>query len=299
MAVGATATHREVVSFFTYFNESVEGLDVGAPVSFRGVKVGSVGAITIALDRRMVEVRADIDADAVERLGILPKGKLKRGAPPVPPPPDLRTQLGSQGLTGNRYVAVDFFDPVTNPPPQLSFQPQERYVPAARSLSKGLEDSVTKAADRLAELADVTLTVMRRVDAIVADLERGHAGEVAVDILRRSASAVGELDRVLRGLNRAKLPENANATLDAVRMAIDKFDNVLESLEGSNGLVAVTRHSVAAFGNVGQNLDGATRDLNQMLGEIREAASAVRWLADELERQPDVLVKGRATGSAR
>ena len=299
VALGTTATRREVAPVFTYFNESVQGLEVGAPVDFRGVKIGSVGEITIAPDHRMVQVRMDADVASMERLGLWQKGAFKAKVPPPAPPPDVRTQLGSQGLTGNRYVAVDFFDPAENPPPRLSFAPPANYVPAAKSLSKGLEDSVTKAMDRLAELADVTLTVMGRVDHVIAELERGRAGQVAVVTLRHAQSAMGELDRTLQGLRRSNIPDKADATLAAVGAAVDRFGKLIGHLDAGDGLLATTQQSVAAFGGVGQNLDGATRDLSQTLAEIREAASAVRWLADELDRQPDVLVKGRSGGQTR
>ena len=299
VALGATLTRREVAPVYTYFNESVQGLDVGAPVNFRGVRIGSVGAITIAPDHRMVEVRMDADVASMERLGLWRKGAFKAGTPLPAPPPDARVQLGSQGLTGNRFVSVDFFDPETNPPPKLSFRPPEDYVPATKSLSKGLEDSVMKAMDRLTALADLTITVMTRVDRIVADLDRGHAGQVALGTLGHAESAMRDLDRTLRALSRSNLADNADAMLAAVGGAMNRLGQLVERLDGGNGLVAATQHSVAAFGDVGRNLDGATRDLNQTLAEIREAASAVRWLADELDRQPDVLLKGRPGGPTR
>ena len=69
---------------------------------------------------------------------------------------------------------------------------------------------------------------------------------------------------------------------------------MLDRVGGETGLVATAQRSVSSFGEVGRNVTGATRDLDQTLGEIREAAAAIRLLADELEREPDILLKGRA-----
>ena len=79
---------------------------------------------------------------------------------------------------------------------------------------------------------------------------------------------------------------------------MDKARTVLERVGGETGLIATAQRSVSTFGEVGHNVTGATRDLDQTLGEIREAVGAIRLLADELEREPDILLKGRAKGGA-
>jgi paraquat-inducible protein B len=297
IGLGAKGSHRDTVTFYTYFNESVQGLDVGAPVTFRGVRIGWVSGITIAPDKRMVEVRSDIEADAMERLGIWPVGAYKAGRPLPPPRPDIRAQLGSQGFTGVRYVAIDYFDPKTNPPPELSFRPPEHYVPAAKSFSKGLEDSVTKAMDSLTELARVALGVASRVDGVVADLQRGNFGENTSRAVVEARLALRDLDRTLKGVDRAGISDKASAALDAVHTAAGKFGHVLDHVDGEDGLVAATKRSVVSIGDVGRSLTGNTRELEATLTEFREAATAIRLLADELDRQPDALVKGRGAGA--
>jgi ABC-type transporter Mla subunit MlaD len=287
VSLGATGTRRVTVAFYTYFNESVQGLEVGAPVTFRGVSVGHVGAITIAPDRRLVQVRMDIDVASMEQLGLIPRGQFKRTHEFPEAPSDLRAQLGTQGLTGIKYVSVDFFDEKANPPPSLRFPPMAHYIPAAISLTKGLEDSLTKAMDRVTVLADHVTVVVDGVGGLVADLDRGRAGENA-------ARAIEDAEHVLRGLDRQKIPESAEATLHALRVASDDLSKELEYLRGDHGLLETTRRSVASLGEAGRNVAGATRNLDETLNEIRDAATAFRELADELERQPDILVKGRA-----
>lgn len=124
--IGISRLHHRVIYAYTFFDEPVTGLETGAPVRVRGVPIGQVGLITFGPDHRTVEVRSDIDVDALERLGFPspePKGIMHI-------PSSLRTQLASQGLTGGRFIAIDFFDEATNPPPPTP-------VPAAGELHTG------------------------------------------------------------------------------------------------------------------------------------------------------------------
>jgi phospholipid/cholesterol/gamma-HCH transport system substrate-binding protein len=292
--LGAQSMKKDTVKYHTYFNESVQGLDVGAPVKYRGVSIGTVSQIEIAPDHRHVDVVQELDVQDIRRMG-LAESSLKVGGPKrILVPPDLRAQLGSQGITGVKFVSIDFFDPKTNPPPQLPFEVAANYIPAAPSMMKNLEDTISKAMDKLPELVDAVVAITSRVDRMVAQLEKD-------DVTGKASSTLAHADQVLTGLNgaiadldRAKLPAKTAATLEDVQKAVAKMNGVLDRIDGDDGLVASVRRASDAFGSLGRGGAATTREIDQTLREVRETAESIRLLTEALERDPDMLLKGRA-----
>ena len=297
IVLGLAQMNKKTVTYWSYFNESVQGLDVGAPVKFRGVTIGHVSEIGIAPDHRTVEVKCELIVDDIERMGLVEQRGARRTHLIIPP--DLRAQLGTQGVTGVKFFAIDFFDPKANPPPPLTFQPPPNYIPAAPSMMKNLEDTVTKAMDRLPELVDATVTIMNRVDRLVAILEREGVTEKAAAAMVHADEVLSTLDKTLKQIDRQNIPAKTSKTIEDLQGAIAKMNAVLDRVDGEAGLVAAAQRSIASFGEVGRNANGATRDLDDTLKEVRDAADAIRQLVDALDRDPDMLLKGRAKGKSR
>ena len=106
---GAARFRKDTSRYHSYFNESVQGLELGAPVKFRGVTIGHVSGIEIAPDHRMVDVVSELDSRKVMRMGLTETGEVD-GTERFAIPPDLRAQLNSQGITGVKFISMDFFD---------------------------------------------------------------------------------------------------------------------------------------------------------------------------------------------
>ncbi len=295
---GVGRFRKDTVRYHSYFNESVEGLALGSPVKFRGVTIGSVSAIEIAPDHRMVDVVSELDSEEVKRMGLTEAGQ-EHGDVKFAIPPDLRAQLGSQGITGVKFISIDFFDVASNPSPVLPFEfPADHYIPAAPSMMKNLEDALTNAMDRVPELVDAVVIIMARVDRLAAKLEEqdvsgqfvatlGHVDEVMVSL----RSAIARIDKQDLGAKAA----NAITDLD---VAVNKMSQTLDRVNGQTGLLASTQRATDAFGDVGREARGTQQDLGAALRDVSEAAQAIRSLLDSLESDPDMLLKGRTKRKA-
>ena len=261
-AVVLTAQTMQVVTvtYASYFDEAVTGLEVGSPVRYRGVKIGKVSAIEVAPDRRHVEIIYSLGVKALNRLGLAgtSRGKETR----ILVPPDLRVQLASTGLTGTKYLQIDFFHTGGTAPPVLPFPVPENYIPAIPSTMKNLEDAVVRAVDMMPHLAEELGGMVAKVNVILDDV------------------------------NRRGLPNKLAATLEGASVALAKMKRALDRLDGSEGLFASVQRtsdslSDAAGPRFGANIDDTGRDL-------REAAVAVRQLVEALQLDPDMLIKGKA-----
>lgn len=298
VAFGANQVKRETLAYFTYFNESVQGLDLGSPVKYRGVTIGTVARIEIAPDRRHVEVAAELDMENIRRLGLAETTGDEAGPIRFAVPPELRTQLQSQGITGLKFLALDFFDPENTPIPELPFQTPTNYIPAAPSLIKSLEDSLTRAADSLPVMAEQISTSLKRIDGILGELQKENLAGKTVVTLENLNGAVTDVRSMMKRIDQAKIPEKASTALAKVDVAVTRLDAVLKRVDGDNGLVASATRATDAFGEVGRSAHGTTRELDTTLKEFRDALDSVRDLIDSLDKEPDMLLKGRTKKEA-
>lgn len=110
LVFGSGALFRQADKYVLFFNGSVKGLSVGAPVIFRGVKIGNVVSISLVYDEQTQEVLIPVVID-VELSRVM-------GIPEKPGYPDyakfikqgLRAKLEIQNfITGQLMIALDFY----------------------------------------------------------------------------------------------------------------------------------------------------------------------------------------------
>ncbi|MFZ1200194.1 MAG: MlaD family protein [Desulfobacterales bacterium] len=299
--------------FVLYFDGSIKGLHVGAPVLFQGVPVGSVKNISLRVAaenlRTQIPVVIDIEPDRFqlgegdqETAGQTPKKRRENAQKLIDL--GLRAVLTMQSfITGQLMIELDFY-PGT--PVQL----------------KGTNGGLIEIPTIESTTQKVTQTLQQLdLDGMKSSLENTLAGVDRFVNDPDLKAGVGELKSVLTDTRRlmqnvnsriGPLIDGADATLEDVRKLVKKFDKRVEPLADTlNRTVEdfgkLARDTGARLGLLTKSLDktlsgarGALSEdapviieLENALTEISGAARSVRQLSDYLERHPEALIQGK------
>ncbi|MGE0711322.1 MAG: MlaD family protein [Planctomycetota bacterium] len=326
--LGANKLDREVETFVTYFDESVQGLEVGSPVKFRGVRIGDVAEITVAPDRRRVQVVCAVDVKTLQRLGLHGKnGQHPNAAAGRFVPEDLRVQLVPQGITGVRFLGVDFFDPKEHPEPALGFPTPPNYIPATQSTLAGVEQALVDVANQIPALSRQVSSLLRKIEQTMDEIQWKDLSGKVISGIDRAERLMKQLDQKLQPLDVQKLQAEAEGLIKDVRERMELVERLGKRLEKEGGLletgeklvgtlerqaaaipverldatlrqvdgaVAEVRSASLAFGELAREARDTPERLEATLRGLERAASSVRELADLLQRDSDMLLKGRA-----
>jgi paraquat-inducible protein B len=235
---GGNLFRRPVVAE-TYFDEAVEGLEVGSPVKLRGVQIGQVSWIGFVDDvyedvdqnvlrSRQVMVLMDIVPPEGDEFALLSEERRRRRVQALIDA-GMRLRLTTGVLTGTSFLQADFLDPERHPPPEIDWEPEHLYLPSAPSTMV----AISTAAERIfRRLENVNVDqVVKNIDALVAALtERVNDLDVAA-LEQRTSDAVEQLDATL--LSAQRLLEGGRydlqAALENLRVASENLRDVTDT----------------------------------------------------------------------
>lgn len=318
--LGANKFEREIISAWTYFDESVQGLDTGSSVKFRGVTIGTVAQIGVAPDKRRVAVLMHIYADVLASLGLRKRGQQQEDPTQPFVPRNVRVQLASAGITGVKFLSIDLFEPKKQPMPELGFIVPWNYIPAAPSTLRNLEDTVLRLADELPEGVADAKALLKEARAFLAAVDAPALSKDAqalmtdarVTLAAADAPALkGKLDALLLALERTVERIDALAAdvtrftgeggqVDGLMTDVREATRAVREAVAQADIAATTsslRVTAGSVTDLSRELGGASGELRQALVALRDAAEKVADLAEVLERDPGSLIHGRSRGA--
>ncbi|MEO5765800.1 MAG: MlaD family protein, partial [Casimicrobiaceae bacterium] len=302
----------------TYFNESVQGLDIGSKMKYRGVEVGQVTRISFTYVKYEQDIAmADRKRYVLVEAQIQPRLVGGRAAGDLTSPEStaaevekgLRIRLAPQGITGTSYLEIDYLDSAQNTPVAITWVPDNIYIPSAPStvlqlvnaasdimerLHKldvegtlaNLNSLLTTATDRIASLdiknlqqrAERTLT---KIESTLNDVQAKKLSNDATTLIAELRKSNAELQATLSSPTFRKLPESADATLAQVRKVV-----------GDPKIGASVAHMERTLGRLDRIFGGGETDLTRTIENLRQITDNLRDLTEDVKRYPGNVIFG-------
>ena len=246
----------------TYVKQSVTGLDAGAAVRFRGVKIGQVTSINLSGDlyekdipmmqkQEYVVVRMQIFGDALEKSHLESFVK-----------DNLRSRIKSMGITGVNYVELDFY-PKSDQSYTLKYpwEPEYPVVPSMPNQADEIISGIQKLIGALNGL-DVDGT-QKKFDALLSNLNQLMAGD--------GKDNTGLIASV----------KDINVLLDRIARVTDK-----------DQLNILMRELIATMVSLRQTVTSVQGDTSATLENLRQASEQLNEFTRVASQSPSTLIWG-------
>jgi len=325
LVFGRGGWYRNEFTYVAYFEDSVHGLDVGAPVLYKGVQIGRVTKIESAWNLATEELQIPVELTFIEGDDDLPEYRAA-----YPTSEDFVNHLieerGLKGvlqlesvITGKLYVSMEFLPDETivrHGHPELPELPTSLgelgrlrrnlvELPIEELFNRSLA-AITAieelASDpQLRKLLENMDRLIANVDSQVAPLSDSALGTLdEARTLLRDTNA--KLDRLVTDVdqlvvevntNLGPLSESAQITLEEARTLLANANAELDVLSASVVGATDEGHELLSHLNLGIDEENLLFRVTTLLAELEGAARAVRQLADQLERHPEAILSGK------
>ncbi len=318
VVIGSGRWFQPKLTVESYFNESVQGLDIGSKLKYRGVVIGQVTHIGFTYNRyqqdRPMSERARFVLVEAQILPKLLGGRVATGdftneeTAKLEVERGLRMRLAPQGITGTSYLEIDYVDP---PPPllQIDWKPDNVYIPSAPSTVSSFVNAAQEILDRLHRL-DVEGTVANLNKLMVTANDRIAALDTKA-LSERTVRVLGKVETTLDGIAAKKLSDEGVALLTELRTTNAEFQKMLAnpSLQRlpDDASAAVARiKDLVSDPKLARTLDNLSRtmsrldrivgggesDLATSIDNLRQITDNLRDLTEDTKRYPASVIFG-------
>jgi paraquat-inducible protein B len=266
------------ITFILFFDGSVRGLTVGAPVEFKGIKVGSVKDVRLEFDKRDTSFRIPV------LIEIAPERVIARGQDEDTSPYETLKNLVDRGLrarlqTGSLLTGQLFVELDMHPGTPIRLVNEEVPFPELPTIPAELEQMTTS------------------VKSILAKLEKVEMEKIGAELL-------GSLQGANQLINNPELRDSANdlkESLIAFKSILRKLDqrvepitvNLEKAIGAGHQALEETRVTLGLIDEVLKPDSPIQYNFGQLTEELAETARSIRILVDLLERNPNAIIFGK------
>ncbi len=279
--LGADSMFRPRIYLETYVDGTVQGIDVGSPVKFRGVQIGRVSRVDFCFneygpqpgDDRLDYVYIEMEVNKQvfrgmfdDDVGAMIGKAVDQG---------LRVMLQPQGITGLNFAELNYVDRAP-PPLEIWWTPRHPYIPSAPGTLASMLDSVNSIMDTFKAL-DIKDTV-RELNAVMQNfntmLGKLQTSLDEMDLAETSANLQGLIDEMR--LKVAELPveqlgEDGRQMMETVTAAAGEMQGLVNRLEGNPLL------NEKAVGGIVRDFQSTAANFRMLSESLRDTPSLILW----------------------
>jgi len=318
LIIGTGRFLQKRVTIETYFNESVQGLDIGSKMKYRGVEVGQVTRISFTYvkyeqDKPMGDRKRYVLVEAQMQPRLVGGKAANDIASPestaLEVEKGLRVKLAPQGITGTSYLEIDYVDAANNPPLPIDWVPDSIYIPSAPStvgqivnsaseilerihnldvetVVNNLNKLLTTTNDRVAALDTKSLQqrterTLAKIESTLNDIAAKKLSDEALVLLAELRKSNAELQATLTNPTFKKLPESADAAIQKVR-----------ELVADPKLASSIAHMERTLSRLDRIFGGGESDLTTTIENLRQISDNLRDLTEDAKRYPSNVIFG-------
>ena len=277
LTFGSGQFMKELRKYVLYFDGSIKGLSVGAPVIFRGVKVGEVTDIKVRFEGEdfavrtpvFVEINPDRFSDVrEEKMAVYLKQRRLQKVVDLLIDRGLRAQLQMQSLvTGQLLVALDFYP--DKPINLVGGETEYQEMPTIPSTIEALTKTIEKLP--LEELVNRVMDIVKGIDRVINSPEL----QGSISSLNQTLQSVQEL---VQNIDEQIVPLSSDAkeVIEAATATLVQAEGILSHMKKNTAETSTLRYEV-----------------DNTLRELSAAARSLHDLTDYLQRHPESLLRGK------
>lgn len=281
----------------TYFQESVQGLDIGTEVKFRGVTIGKItdiglvaaeypppnGTVSNQKVYQQVVVRFQVDP---RKLGgsVDVNQAIAQG---------LRVQIAPQGITGLAYLELSFVSPAQYPVQPVPWTPESTVLPSMPSTLTQVQDAVEQLLSSLSkiDIGKMVDNVSQLTTTLDQEMTTGDAHQ-----------ALANADTLLANVNTEVTQANLPGTTASLRNLVDgpQTRQVIAQLNQTTqqlskvsaqlpGLIAASQSTVNQASETTADLQA---QMLPILQSLKTATANLSELTDQLQHNPGQVLLG-------
>jgi phospholipid/cholesterol/gamma-HCH transport system substrate-binding protein/paraquat-inducible protein B len=299
IALGAGRMFEKSITIETYFDQSIAGVDVGAPVKYRGVTIGHVSSIRFPRDLNIdqstdpfkyIQVEMALDPQVVDDIS-------ERRLKPVIDQmvaAGVRAIVAQSGFTGSAYIELNYLDPKRYPVAKIPIQTDALYIPSAPGALSQVVDAVTDIAtklqkanlDKVVQHAD---SLIVHVDQSVQDLQVAELRAKTNAILDHVQGASARLQQILDDPKVAKLIADLPEISGRVRSVTARVDDLMKNGKFDESATHLRQTLAEADALLATQSD----NIRAILDDLRATIANTRELTDEVKSNPSQLIFGQ------